>query len=148
MYSQRYFRREGLIYYGQDEYDDHHIDIHKVVWRKKKDYKDVELSAEQYLQRARAKLEKKEEELKKELRRYPEQSFPKEHFDTLFEIDLFMLYKSILEYGIKELEKNNFILNTNPFEELDREFKDDYTEDFINYFNKIGKPEFEKLIRG
>ena len=62
MYAQRYFRREGLIYYGQDEYDDDCIDIHKVVWRKKKDYKDVELSAEEYLQRAKAKLEKKEEE--------------------------------------------------------------------------------------
>ena len=64
------------------------------------------------------------------------------------ELDHFMLYKSILESGIKELEENNFILNRNPFEGLDREFKDDYTEDYINYFNKIGKPEFEKLIRG
>ena len=93
MYAQRYFKREGLIYYGQDEYDDHHIDIYKVVWRKKKDYKDVELSAEQYLRRAKSKLEKKEEELKKELRRYPEQIFPNEYLDTLFEMEYFMLYK-------------------------------------------------------
>jgi len=57
MYAQRYFMREGLIYYGQDEYeDDRHIDIQKVVWRKKKDYNGVELSAEEYLQRTKAKL--------------------------------------------------------------------------------------------
>ena len=57
-----------------------------------------------------------------------------------------MLFKRILERGIKELEENNFKLDRNPFEEIDNGFKVDFTLDYIKYFNKIGRPEFGELI--
>ena len=63
-------------------------------------------------------------------------------------MDLFMLNKSILEYGIKELEENNFKLDRNPFEEIEGDFRVDCTLDYISYFNEIGRPEFGELITG
>ena len=122
MYAHRYFMREGLIYYGQDECDDRHIDIHKTRWRRKKDYTNDEITAEEYLQRAKAKLEEREEELKRKVIKEPGHLYTREYFNNLCELDHFMLFKSILEQGIKELEENNFELDRNPFEELDSGF--------------------------
>ena len=57
-----------------------------------------------------------------------------------------MLSKNTLLNGIEELEKNNYKFDKNPFKDLDSDFKERFTDDFVKYFEKMGKPEVARLL--
>ena len=146
MYSQRYFRREGIIYTGNEcGYDVFKVPYNYMEWRKKKNINLITPAT--HYQNGMIKLNNEERLLKKqvdEIRKGGEKT--NDEMEIMMEYDFFMTYKNTLINGIEELEKNNYKFDVNPFKGLDREFKNSFTSDFASYFEGIGKPEIAKLL--
>ena len=73
---------------------------------------------------------------------------PSAYYLVMEDMKDFSRDKKILEEGIKLLEVNNFVVDTNPFKYMSHEFKEEFIENYVKHFNKIGRPEFQQWIFG
>ena len=116
-----------------------------ITWRPKKDINLITPAV--YYQNGMKKLSKEEGYLKENLgRNKMSGSESMQYVESSMEYDFFMLSKNTLLNGIEELEKNNYKFDKNPFKDLDSDFKERFTDDFVKYFEKMGKPEVARLL--
>jgi len=144
MEAQRNYRNHGLPYTSKDTYDDE-LTIERLFKRKDKIKYTEDNDGINYLELAEMKIYEREIELERDLKVNNKEEHPSAHHLVMEEIEDLSRDKKILENGIITLELNNFVV-TNPFKGMSHEFKEEFIENYVKHFNKIGRPEFQHWI--
>jgi len=143
----RNYRNHGLSHTSMDDYDED-LAIERLIKRKDKiKYTEDDIDNVDYLELAETKIYERELELERDLKVHTNEH-PSAYYLVMEDMKDFSRDKKILEEGIKLLEVNNFVVDTNPFKYMSHEFKEEFIENYVKHFNKIGRPEFQQWIFG